>query len=135
MMMGKTLNAGQICLAPDYVMVPANKAREFVSAAETAVTHDVSHAEGQSRLHLGHQPAPLRPSARATLPMRKPRARRLSEINPAKENFTQQPFYKIPPTLVLNPTDDMKIMKEEIFGPLLPVKTYDPDRRSDRLCE
>jgi coniferyl-aldehyde dehydrogenase len=46
------------------------------------------------------------------------------EINPAKENFTQQPFHKIPPTLVINPTDDMKIMKEEIFGPLLPVKTY-----------
>ena len=46
------------------------------------------------------------------------------EINPAKEDFRQQPFHKIPPTLVLNPTDDMKIMKDEIFGPLLPVKTY-----------
>ena len=47
------------------------------------------------------------------------------EINPAKEDFRQQPFHKIPPTIVLNPTDDMKIMKDEIFGPLLPVKTYD----------
>jgi len=47
------------------------------------------------------------------------------EINPAKENFSQQPFHKIPPTIVLNPTDDMKIMKDEIFGPLLPVKTYE----------
>src|SRR6201999_1189685 len=47
------------------------------------------------------------------------------EINPARENFTQQPFHKIPPTLVLNPTDDMKVMQDEIFGPLLPVKTYD----------
>src|SRR5580692_8213413 len=36
-MMGKTLNAGQICLAPDYVLVPKNKASEFVSAAEGAV--------------------------------------------------------------------------------------------------
>ena len=31
---------------------------------------------------------------------------------------------KIPPHLVLDPTDDMTIMQEEIFGPLLPVKTY-----------
>ncbi len=46
------------------------------------------------------------------------------ELNPARENFTQQPYHKIPPTLVLNPTNDMAIMKDEIFGPLLPVKTY-----------
>ena len=46
------------------------------------------------------------------------------ELNPAKEDFRQQPFHKIPPTLVLDPTDDMTIMKDEIFGPLLPVKTY-----------
>ncbi len=32
-MMGKTLNAGQICLAPDYVMVPQDKARDFIAAA------------------------------------------------------------------------------------------------------
>ena len=32
-MMGKTLNAGQICLAPDYVLVPKDKASEFVAAA------------------------------------------------------------------------------------------------------
>ena len=57
------------------------------------------------------------------------------ELNPAKEDFRQQPFHKIPPTIVLNPTDDMKIMKDEIFGPLLPVKTYDTRRRGDRICE
>ena len=47
------------------------------------------------------------------------------EINPAREDFRQQPFHKIPPTIVLNPSDDMRIMQDEIFGPLLPVKTYD----------
>jgi coniferyl-aldehyde dehydrogenase len=45
-------------------------------------------------------------------------------VNPAREDFTQQEFHKIPPTFVLDPTDDMKIMQDEIFGPLLPVKTY-----------
>ena len=46
------------------------------------------------------------------------------EINPANEDFSQQEFHKLPPTIILNPTDDMKVMKEEIFGPVLPVKTY-----------
>ncbi len=47
------------------------------------------------------------------------------EINPANEDFRQQPHHKIPPTLVLNPTDDMAVMQEEIFGPVMPVKTYE----------
>jgi coniferyl-aldehyde dehydrogenase len=47
------------------------------------------------------------------------------EINPAGEDFSQQEHRKIPPTLILNPTDDMTVMQDEIFGPVLPVKTYD----------
>jgi len=46
------------------------------------------------------------------------------EINPMKDDFSQQPHHKIPPTMLLNPTEDMAIMQEEIFGPILPVKTY-----------
>src|SRR6202000_1488080 len=46
------------------------------------------------------------------------------EINPAGEDFSQQEHRKIPPTLILNPTDEMKVMQEEIFGPVLPVMTY-----------
>ena len=46
------------------------------------------------------------------------------EINPSNEDFSQQPHHKIPPTILLNPSEDMKIMQEEIFGPVLPVKTY-----------
>ena len=46
------------------------------------------------------------------------------ELNPANEDFSQQEHHKIPPTLILNPTDDMDVMKEEIFGPIMPIKTY-----------
>ena len=48
----------------------------------------------------------------------------IDEINPSNEDFSQQEFYKIPPTIVSNTSDDMKIMQEEIFGPLLPVVEY-----------
>jgi coniferyl-aldehyde dehydrogenase len=54
----------------------------------------------------------------------KQKGAKVVEINPAEEDFSQQQHHKIPPTIVLNPTDDMQIMQEEIFGPVLPVKTY-----------
>ena len=122
-MMGKTLNAGQICLAPDYMLVPKDQARTFIGAAETAVAKmyptlkdnpdytSVINQRHYDRLHS------YLDDARA-------KGAEIIELNPAKEDFRQQPFHKIPPTLVLNPSDDMQIMKDEIFGPLLPVKTY-----------
>src|SRR6202789_4140964 len=123
-MMGKTLNAGQICLAPDYVLVPKNKASEFVGAAEGAIRTMLptlkDNPDYTSVINQRHYD-------RLTGYIDDARAKgaEIIELNPAKEDFRQQPFHKIPPTLVLNPTDDMKIMKDEIFGPLLPVKTYD----------
>lgn len=122
-MMGKTLNAGQICLAPDYVLVPKERAGEFVGAAEGAIrTMFPTLKDNPDYTSVINQ----RHYDRLTgyLDDAKAKGAEIIEINPAKEDFRQQPFHKIPPTLVLNPTDDMKIMKDEIFGPLLPVKTY-----------
>ena len=46
-------------------------------------------------------------------------------INPAGEDFSkQQGTYKIPPTLIPEPPADLKVLQEEIFGPLLPIRTY-----------
>jgi coniferyl-aldehyde dehydrogenase len=46
-------------------------------------------------------------------------------IHPAGEDFGAQPERrKIPPTLIINPQDDMQVMEEELFGPLLPIRTY-----------
>jgi coniferyl-aldehyde dehydrogenase len=47
------------------------------------------------------------------------------ECNPAGEDFAaQQGTQKIAPTIIKNPTEDMRVLEEEIFGPLLPIKTY-----------
>ncbi|MGA9796577.1 MAG: coniferyl aldehyde dehydrogenase [Rhizomicrobium sp.] len=123
-MMGKTLNAGQICLAPDYVYVPKNKARDFVAAASEAVSTMFptlkDNPDYTSVINQRHYDR-----LQGYLDDARSKGAEIVEMNPAKENFSQQPFHKIPPTIVLNPTDDMQIMKDEIFGPLLPVKTYD----------
>ncbi len=122
-MMGKTLNAGQICLAPDYVLVPQEKARDFVAEADNAVRamyptlkDNPDYTSVINQRHFERLTGYV-DDARA-------KGAEVIELNPAREDFRQQPFHKIPPTIVLNPTDDMAIMKDEIFGPLLPVKTY-----------
>jgi coniferyl-aldehyde dehydrogenase len=123
-MMGKTMNAGQICLAPDYVMVPKDKAGEFVGAVTSAVTAMYptikENPDYSSVIDQRHYDRLM-----GYLDDAKSKGAEIVEINPAREDFRQQPFHKIPPTIVLNPTDDMKIMQDEIFGPLLPVKTYE----------
>jgi len=122
-MLGKTLNAGQICLAPDYVMVPQDKLQEFVGAVKNTVSAMFptlkDNPDYTSIVNQRHYDRLMGYVADA-----RAKGAEIVEINPAREDFRQQPFRKIPPTLVLNPTDDMAIMKGEIFGPLLPVKTY-----------
>ncbi len=122
-MNGKTLNAGQICLAPDYVFLPESKRDEFVTKATAAVTRmyptlkdnpdytSVINQRHYDRLH-------------GYIDEAKSKGAKVVEINPAKEDLRQQPYHKIAPTIILDPTDDMKVMQDEIFGPVLPVKTY-----------
>ena len=123
-MRGKTMNAGQICLAPDYLMLPKGKSKEFANASSEVIGEmfeDLKYNEDYtSVINERHYERINELVADA-----KEKGAEVLEINPANEDFEQQELHKIPPTLVLNPTDDMKIMQEEIFGPVLPVKEYD----------
>ena len=122
-MQGKTMNAGQICLAPDYALVPEESIDEFVKATIDATSKmypDMKDNEDfTSIINQKHYDR-----IQGYLADAKEKGAEVVEINPANEDFSQQPHHKIPPTLVLNPTDDMQIMQEEIFGPVLPIKTY-----------
>ena len=122
-MQGKTMNAGQICLAPDYALVPEENIDEFVKAAVDVTSEmypDMKDNEDfTSIINQKHYDR-----IQGYLADAKEKGAEVVEINPANEDFSQQPHHKIPPTLVLNPTDDMQIMQEEIFGPVLPIKTY-----------
>ena len=122
-MTGKTLNAGQICLAPDYVMVPEGKVDDFVAEATASVTSMFptlkDNEDYTSIINERHYDR-----LQNYLTDAQAKGAEIVAINPANEDFSQQEHHRIPPTLVLNPTDDMLCMQEEIFGPLLPVKTY-----------
>ena len=123
-MAGKTLNAGQICLAPDYAFVPKEKTADFVGAATKAV--ETMFPEGlkdnddyTSVINQRHYDRIM-----GYLDDARAKGAEVVEINPKGEHFDQQPHHKIPPHIVIDPSDEMTVMQDEIFGPILPIKSY-----------
>ena len=123
-MAGKMLNAGQICLAPDYVFVPEDRVEDFVSATEQSVAKMfptlLDNPDYTSVVNQRHYER-----LQGYIEEAKSSGTRVIEVNPAGEDFRQQPHHKIPPTLVVNPDDSLQVMQDEIFGPVMPVKSYD----------
>ncbi len=119
----KTSNAGQICMAPDYAFVPERQVEPFVEAFEASIGSIYptlkNNPEYTAVINEQHFER-----LRAHLEDARDKGARLIEINPAGEDLSDQRAHKIPPTLILDPTDEMTVMQEEIFGPLLPVKSY-----------
>ncbi len=122
-MLGKTMNAGQICLAPDYVLAPKESVGGFVEAAKAAtakmyptIKDNGDYTAMINQRHFDRVQG-LIADARA-------KGADVVEINPGNEDFTQQEHRKIPPTLIIGATEEMGVMQEEIFGPVLPIRTY-----------
>jgi coniferyl-aldehyde dehydrogenase len=116
----KFLNAGQTCLAPDYVLVPESKRDKFVAAAKRIVPERYPDTNQPSYTSVIDDKSYKR--LRATLEDARQKGAEVVPLVPAM-SFNDG-LRKIPPHLVLGVSDNMVIMQEEIFGPLLPVKTY-----------
>ena len=122
LMVGKLLNAGQTCIAPDYALVPAARLDEFIAAA-TATVHDLypqvsTNPDYTSIVNARH-------FARLTglLDDARSKGARIMPLGEAGARTDTTPR-RLVPTLVAGVTDDMAIMREEIFGPLLPIENY-----------
>jgi coniferyl-aldehyde dehydrogenase len=121
--MGKLMNAGQICLAPDYLLVPEEKEGEIVEGlkAATARMYPTMLANPDYTSVLG---ARHRERLEAHVADARAKGATIDVVNPGNEDFSKQNTNKMPLHIIRNPTDDMTVMQEEIFGPLLPVRTY-----------
>jgi coniferyl-aldehyde dehydrogenase len=107
---GKLLNSGQTCIAPDYVLVPGSSLGTFVEALRSAVERYYPDAQYTSIINDKHV-------ERLRCYLEEARARGVEAITlPAKRGFA--------PTILINPAQDLKVMREEIFGPILPLITY-----------
>lgn len=120
---GKLLNAGQTCIAPDYVLVPKAKLDAFVEACKKSVAKMYPKLEANedytSIVNEQHYKRLL-----SYLDDAKDKGAKVIEINPGGETL-EPAKRKIAPTLVITPGEDTRVMQEEIFGPILPIVTYD----------
>ncbi|WP_313314183.1 aldehyde dehydrogenase family protein [Pulveribacter sp.] len=128
---GKLLNAGQTCIAPDYVLLPRGSEAAFADAFRAAVARLFPYFEGnpdyasiistrhlarlrtmlQQAQTLGAQVQVLQP-----VPGRPP---------PPPQGIGDGVGRQMAPVLVFGATAQMQLMQEEIFGPVLPVLSYE----------
>ena len=121
--LGKMLNAGQICLAPDYLYVPESKQDEAIHGVWQGTANmyptlldNEDYASVVTDRHFDRL-QDLVADARD-------KGAEVIEVNPGNEDFSNTNARKMPLTILKNVNDDMRAMQEEIFGPVLPVKTY-----------
>ncbi len=114
---GKTLNAGQTCVAPDYVLVPQERVDAFVEAYRQAVR--------------GFYPTLADNPDYTSIINDRQLARLNGYISDATSKgaqliplFDQGQQRRMGHSLLLNVSDDMTLMQDEIFGPLLPIVPY-----------
>jgi len=117
---GKTLNAGQTCVAPDYVLVPRARLDGFVEAYRQAVLRFYPQVQGNpdysaiiNARHLARLEGYLADAC--------DKGATVLDLYPAEAREGR----RLPPQVLLQVDDTMQVMQDEIFGPLLPVVPYD----------
>jgi coniferyl-aldehyde dehydrogenase len=121
---GKLLNAGQTCIAPDYMLVPRGQEAAFTAAFSRAVAQLFPTIQGNSdyaAIINERQHARLKD----LLADAQARGARLVPVNPATGADAGDVARQMLPVLVFDTQPDMRLMQEEIFGPVLPVLAYD----------
>lgn len=118
---GKTLNAGQTCIAPDYVLVPRGKEAEFVARARARMARlypnlstNPDYTSIISERHFARLQRLASEAQQAG-----------AQLHPLTDAAPDPALRRLPPVLVTQAPDASQLMQEEIFGPLLPIVPYD----------
>jgi coniferyl-aldehyde dehydrogenase len=119
----KLYNGGQVCVSPDYVLVPRGREKEFANAARQAARTLYPKAAGNPQytaiLNQRHYD-------RITGYVTEAQALG-AEIITAEDPELGKERRQLPLTMIINPPADSTVMKDEIFGPVLPIIGYDSD--------
>ena len=119
--MGKCINAGQTCIAPDYVLLPAGSEEAFLAAArrevQAAYPNFATNPDYGAIVNDRH-------FRRLTGALEEARAAG-AHVKPLGPGAQPDPLSRrFPPTALLGVPENLSLMREEIFGPLLPLVSY-----------
>lgn len=118
---GKLLNAGQTCIAPDYALVPADRldafAQALVRAARRLYPTLADNKDYTSIINPRHQAR-----LQGLVDDAQARGARILPTHETEEGLAST--RKMTPVLLLDVNDEMSVMQEEIFGPVLPLRPY-----------
>jgi len=117
----KYLNAGQTCVAPDYLFIPRNKLNQFVELAKTIIKRRYPSINSKDFTSIIDDKA----FNRLQSTLQDAIDKGATAINLSASTTLDSETRKIPPHLILDTNEDMNIMQDEIFGPLLAIKPYD----------
>jgi len=116
----KTFNAGQICTNVDYLFLPESKVSAFVEAAKAFCARHYPDINNGDYTAIIDQ----RSYDRLQGVLQDALAKGATVVNLLDKQTPDSARRIMAPTLVLNVSDDMELMQREIFGPILPIKTY-----------
>jgi coniferyl-aldehyde dehydrogenase len=116
---GKCVNAGQTCIAPDYVLLPRARQQEFIDRARAVF------ARMYPDFANGQYASIITPRQHARLLQLLDDAVAGDAVAHPLANARDDAARLMPPTLLTDVAADAEVMREEIFGPLLPLVPYD----------
>jgi coniferyl-aldehyde dehydrogenase len=120
-LLGKLINAGQTCIAPDYVLLPRAQLQSFTSTARELAARlypDLAHNRQYASIATDRHYQRL-------LQLRDSAVRAGAQAHKLSDTADLAAERRLVPTLLSDVSDDMPVMREEIFGPLLPLLPYD----------
>lgn len=120
---GKLINAGQTCVAPDYVLLHQQQLQPFIEQAKKQLANsypDILNNPNYTSIINSKQHARLQ----ALLKDAEQKGAKLIPLSQTS-GATTLPGLRQQPYIIVNPTREMLIMQQEIFGPLLPLVVID----------
>jgi coniferyl-aldehyde dehydrogenase len=114
---GKWFNAGQTCIAPDYVLVPAGREQALADALRGQFAQRYGHGNGDDFSSIVSDAQRRR--LQDWLDEARERGARIETLGEASTDPR-----RMAPALVLDAPDDTRLLQEEIFGPVLPIRGY-----------
>ena len=115
---GKAFNSGQICVSPDYALVPRSKVEEFATEVQASFRKLYPTVQGNHE----YTSITSEPHAQRIRDLLAEATAKGAKVTACGDNG---PGRRIPLHVVTGVTEDMRIAKEELFGPILPVIPYD----------